>query len=162
MYIFGKLHLVSVSTEHIAITCYLTILNTGYLATKNMFWFRKRTTPFTIISWSKTYSNSSLDIVFPHLNSLNIVFPHLNSLNIMFPHLNTIVSSFKYPIPPQYTTQSHTLYCLVMELAEGGELLTHVKSNNEFKRLEEPKARPYVRQLISALYYMHSKGIVHR
>ena len=49
-----------------------------------------------------------------------------------------------------------------MELAEGGELLTYVKSNNEHKRLEESKARPFVRQLISALYYLHSKGIVHR
>ncbi|KAL5248313.1 hypothetical protein ACHWQZ_G017483 [Mnemiopsis leidyi] len=62
----------------------------------------------------------------------------------------------------KYTTQSHTLYCLVMELAEGGELLTFVKNNNEHKRLEEAKARPFVRQLISALYYLHSKGIVHR
>lgn len=49
-----------------------------------------------------------------------------------------------------------------MELAEGGELLTHVKNNNQHKRLEEAKARPFVRQLISALYYLHSKGIVHR
>ena len=49
-----------------------------------------------------------------------------------------------------------------MELAEGGELLTFVKNNNEHKRLEEAKARPFVRQLISALYYLHSKGIVHR
>ena len=66
------------------------------------------------------------------------------------------------PYFSQYTTQSHTLYCLVMELAEGGELLTYVKNNNEHKRLEESKARPFVRQLISALYYLHSKGVVHR
>jgi len=54
-----------------------------------------------------------------------------------------------------------TLYCLVMEYAKGGELLTFIK-NQKDGRLDEAVARPFVRQLVSALHYIHERGIVHR
>jgi len=57
--------------------------------------------------------------------------------------------------------QATTLYCLVTEYANGGELLAYIKSQKE-GRLAEDVARPFVRQLVSALYYIHERGIVHR
>ena len=102
------------------------------------------------------------------------------------------------------TMKTSTLYCLVTEIAEGGELLSHVRSvgdgwleegvprillagdsdgcqldrmclvNTVYclsfsirndckeKRLSEATTRQYIRQLVSALDYLHSAGIVHR
>jgi len=57
--------------------------------------------------------------------------------------------------------QATTLYCLVTEYANGGELLAYIKSQKE-GRLAEDVARPFVRQLVSALHYIHERGIVHR
>ncbi len=60
------------------------------------------------------------------------------------------------------TMKTNTLYCLVTEVAEGGELLSHVRNDCPEKRLSEGSARMFVRQLISALDYLHNAGIVHR
>ena len=60
------------------------------------------------------------------------------------------------------TMKTNTLYCLVTEVAEGGELLSHVRNDCPEKRLTEGSARMFVRQLISALDYLHNAGIVHR
>ena len=60
------------------------------------------------------------------------------------------------------TMKTNTLYCLVTEVAEGGELLSHVRNDCPEKRLMEGSARMFVRQLISALDYLHNAGIVHR
>ena len=60
------------------------------------------------------------------------------------------------------TMKTNTLYCLVTEIAEGGELLSHVRSDFKEKRLSEATSRPFIRQLVSALYHLHSVGIVHR
>lgn len=60
------------------------------------------------------------------------------------------------------TMKANNLYCLVTEVAEGGELLTHVRSDYKEKRLSEAAARPFIRQLVSALFHLHSVGIVHR
>ncbi|KAK2157658.1 hypothetical protein LSH36_187g02003 [Paralvinella palmiformis] len=53
-----------------------------------------------------------------------------------------------------------TLYCLVTEYASGGELLTYIKSQ-EGSRLTESAARPFIRQLVSALNYIHARNVVH-
>ncbi|XP_074641372.1 uncharacterized protein LOC141899118 [Tubulanus polymorphus] len=53
------------------------------------------------------------------------------------------------------------LYCLVTEYAAGGELLTFLKTFKD-QRLTETQARPFIRQLISSLHYLHERGIVHR
>ena len=48
---------------------------------------------------------------------------------------------------------------LVLELVEGGDLLTVISKN---KKLLEAEARAYFRQLISAVQYIHQMGICHR
>ena len=60
------------------------------------------------------------------------------------------------------TMKSNNLYCLVMEVAEGDELLSHVRNDSKEKKLSEAATRSFVRQLVSALQYLHSTGIVHR
>lgn len=54
--------------------------------------------------------------------------------------------------------QSDTKLFLVMEIAPGKELLDVVANG----ALREADAKCYMRQLISAVAYLHSKGIVHR
>lgn len=64
--------------------------------------------------------------------------------------------------PPNASlVQAGSLYCIVTEYAPGGELLGYVRSFKE-ERLTESQARPFVRQLVSALNYMHERGVVHR
>ena len=60
------------------------------------------------------------------------------------------------------TMKTNNLYCLVMEVAEGGELLCHVRNDFKEKRLSEATTRPFIRQLVSALHHLHTSGIVHR
>ncbi|ELT98137.1 hypothetical protein CAPTEDRAFT_128601 [Capitella teleta] len=59
------------------------------------------------------------------------------------------------------TLKATTLYCLVTEYCSGGELKSHIKSQ-ENQRLTEKEARPFVRQLVSAIEYLHERGVVHR
>jgi serine/threonine protein kinase len=54
-------------------------------------------------------------------------------------------------------TENH--YYLVLEMVRGGDLMTHICNN---KRLSEQEAQKYIRQIISAVEYLHSMGIVHR
>ncbi|KAG0367161.1 hypothetical protein BGZ54_004305 [Gamsiella multidivaricata] len=49
--------------------------------------------------------------------------------------------------------------CVVMQLAEGGELFDAVKDRGRFS---EPLARHVFRQLLNGVKYMHDRGIVHR
>ena len=48
-----------------------------------------------------------------------------------------------------------------MEYAPGGDLCSLVKAQRE-RRFPEGRARPFCRQLVSALTYMHGRGIIHR
>lgn len=48
---------------------------------------------------------------------------------------------------------------LIMQLAENGTLLDYVR---ERKFLDEPQSRTLFKQLVSAVEYIHSKGVVHR
>ena len=57
--------------------------------------------------------------------------------------------------------QATTLYCLVTEYACGGELLAFIKQQ-ENSRLTESHARKFARQLVSALQFLHERGVVHR
>jgi len=60
-----------------------------------------------------------------------------------------------------WSVQATTLYCLVTEYASGGELLAYIKSQKDC-RLGESASRPFIRQLLSAIFYLHERGIVHR
>ncbi|XP_014610448.1 PREDICTED: serine/threonine-protein kinase NIM1-like, partial [Polistes canadensis] len=59
------------------------------------------------------------------------------------------------------TIQYGSVYYLVMELATGGDLCTHIKQQPS-GMLDEMTTKLYARQLVSALKHMHSRGIVHR
>ncbi|XP_029653610.2 NUAK family SNF1-like kinase 1 [Octopus sinensis] len=48
-----------------------------------------------------------------------------------------------------------------MEYAAGGELYSFIKIHPE-NRLPEDRARPYIRQIISAVHYLHERGVAHR
>lgn len=48
---------------------------------------------------------------------------------------------------------------MVMEYAEGGELFGHVQQSHH---LGEQEARKIMRQVFSAVEYMHLRGVVHR
>ena len=53
--------------------------------------------------------------------------------------------------------------CMVMELCKGGELFDHLTgSKSKKKGFEEPRAAKYAREMLSAISYLHSQGIVHR
>ena len=58
--------------------------------------------------------------------------------------------------------RAQNLYCLVMEQAEGGSLMQYVQRQRPRKRLEEHLTRNFMRQLLSALHYMHEIHVVHR
>lgn len=57
--------------------------------------------------------------------------------------------------------QAATLYCVCMEYAAGGELFSFIKIHPE-SRLPEDRARPFVRQILSAVHYLHERGVAHR
>lgn len=48
---------------------------------------------------------------------------------------------------------------LVLELLSGGELLERIRRKNRFT---ESEASRIMRQLVSAVSFMHSRGVVHR
>ncbi|BHF70578.1 hypothetical protein SprV_0301363000 [Sparganum proliferum] len=52
----------------------------------------------------------------------------------------------------------HTYY-LVMELCTGDSMLKRIERTG---RIEEPTARRYLRQIVSAVRYLHGNGIIHR
>lgn len=49
-------------------------------------------------------------------------------------------------------------YIMVMELCEGGELFDRIVS----RKIKEPEAKLIMVQILNALHYLHSVGIVHR
>ncbi|XP_064629382.1 serine/threonine-protein kinase par-1-like [Lineus longissimus] len=55
--------------------------------------------------------------------------------------------------------ETENCYYLVLELCEGGDLMEHICNK---KRLEEKEVRKYMRQIISAVEYLHRAGILHR
>eukprot|EP01136_Pigoraptor_vietnamica_P000524 Opistho-1_new@25933 len=54
---------------------------------------------------------------------------------------------------------TENLYCLVTDVATGGELLDYVIRN---RPLHEKEARRFLRQILSAMEYLHDCGIIHR
>lgn len=50
-------------------------------------------------------------------------------------------------------------FYLVMDLLKGGEVLDRIRQKKCFT---EPEASQIMRQLVSAVHFMHSKGVVHR
>jgi serine/threonine protein kinase len=55
--------------------------------------------------------------------------------------------------------QEKGITCLVLEFIEGGELFDYIVAN---KRIKEPEAINFFRQIISAVEYCHSNLVIHR
>ena len=55
--------------------------------------------------------------------------------------------------------ETENSYYLVTELCRGGDLMDHICNK---RRLEEREARRYIRQIITAVDYLHKAGILHR
>lgn len=50
-------------------------------------------------------------------------------------------------------------YYLVFEVASGGDLMDYICYR---KKLGEVEVRKFVRQIISAVHYLHQGGVIHR
>ncbi|XP_044745608.1 MAP/microtubule affinity-regulating kinase 3-like [Coccinella septempunctata] len=75
-----------------------------------------------------------------------------------------IMSKLKHPcIVSLFETmqKSDNVYYLVTEVVTGGDLCTYVKAQRNGK-LEERTAKYFGQQFVSAIAYMHQRGIVHR
>ncbi|XP_030623647.1 NUAK family SNF1-like kinase 1 [Chanos chanos] len=72
-----------------------------------------------------------------------------------------ITSSLRHPniINIYEVFENRDKIVLVMECATGGELYDYIQ---ERRRLSEPEARHFFRQITSAVHYCHKNGIVHR
>ena len=55
--------------------------------------------------------------------------------------------------------ETDNYYYLVLEQCEGGDLMDRIY---KLKRLEETEVRKYMRQIMSAVDYLHRAGIIHR
>jgi calcium-dependent protein kinase len=55
--------------------------------------------------------------------------------------------------------QDNKFYYMITELCTGGELFDHITSLEYFY---EPSAATYMKQILSAVTYMHDNGVVHR
>lgn len=61
-----------------------------------------------------------------------------------------------------YETLAHrNVYCFVTEYLEGGDLFTYLQEQRE-KKLSEKHARKFFTQLLSAIQYLHGRGVIHR
>ena len=72
------------------------------------------------------------------------------------PHIVQLLAAFD--VPP-HEAQPNGEYHLVMELAEGGELFERLLKHGAYTELV---ASELTRQIASAVYHMHSCGVVHR
>lgn len=76
----------------------------------------------------------------------------------------TIMSKLKHPcVVSLFETmqKSDNIYYLITEIVTGGDLCTYVKAQRNGK-LDERTAKYFAQQFVSAMAYMHQKGIVHR
>ena len=55
--------------------------------------------------------------------------------------------------------ETENSYYLVTELCSGGDLMEHICNR---KRLDEKESRKYIRQMLSAVGFLHKSGILHR
>ncbi len=49
--------------------------------------------------------------------------------------------------------------CIIMELCEGGDLFQYIRNSKAFS---EKKAASIAKEILSAVFYMHKNGVVHR
>ena len=76
---------------------------------------------------------------------------------------SAILKTLRHPnIVRLYETLAHhNTYCFVTEYLDGGNLLDHMKTQ-KLKKFSEKQSRSYFVQLLYAVQYLHSKGVIHR
>ena len=57
--------------------------------------------------------------------------------------------------------ETENSYYMVMELVSGGDVMHHIMSSKQ-SCLEEHIVKRYIKQMITAIHYMHEAGIIHR
>lgn len=74
---------------------------------------------------------------------------------------NRVLQAYKHPFLTQlkYSFQTNDRICFVMEYVIGGELFFHLSRLRVFT---EDKARFYAAEILSAIGYLHEKGVVYR
>ena len=55
--------------------------------------------------------------------------------------------------------ETENSYYLVTELCQGGDLMDYICAK---KKLDEEETKRFIKQIISAVYYLHRAGILHR
>jgi len=72
-----------------------------------------------------------------------------------------ILKQLKHPniIRLYETFETEARFFIVMELCIGGDMLSYLKKR---RKVKETVAQVAMKQLSSALHYMHSKGVAHR
>ena len=112
----------------------------------------------------KVLSRRKIDELKTH-NRVRCEIDHLRKC-AAHPHITRLYDTIDSPGAPTLD--------LVMEFVSGGDMYDHLKSFKPRRRLNagvgvirtfgfnEPDARRYFQQLVSAVEFMHSKGVVHR
>ena len=57
--------------------------------------------------------------------------------------------------------ETENSYYMVLELVSGGDVMHHIMSNR-CSCLEEQTVKKYIKQMVTAIHYMHEAGIIHR
>lgn len=73
----------------------------------------------------------------------------------------SVMKKIKHPniIGLYEAIETNSRIFLVMDMADGGDLLDYIKTNGA---ICEPEARKFFRQLVDAAEYLHNLGVVHR
>lgn len=73
----------------------------------------------------------------------------------------SVMKQIKHPniIGLYEAIETNSRIFLVMDMADGGDLLDYIKTNGA---VCEPEARKFFRQLVNAAEYLHNLGVVHR
>lgn len=86
----------------------------------------------------------------------------LRCISVLFHKFGIIFTYMKYFFIAQslkYSFQTADRLCFVMEYVNGGELFFHLRRSRVFG---EDRTRFYGAEIISALGYLHSQGIIYR
>ena len=64
-----------------------------------------------------------------------------------------------YIVGLHFAFQTETKLYLIIDLLNGGEMFTYLRSEKKFK---EDRVRVYAAELVEALAYLHSNGVIYR
>ena len=76
---------------------------------------------------------------------------------------NRVLQTIRHPfiVGLKYSFTTDDRLCFVTEYVSGGELFVHLK-NEKGRRFSEDKTRFYAAEIVCALGYLHSRGVIYR